>query len=150
MTYLTLSQAFKTAVRELQGAAVPSDLVMRYVNDICALVEPATNKVIDLSGLIIQGAVDWSQRDDLPELNCDGTVFMDDLNCKNIYFQNSASFINARFEKDVDFFCAFGAKNVLINFSSAVFIGFADFEGSIRGYFEYDNAQFLGDYDFDG
>lgn len=86
MTYVTLTQAFKTAVADLQGAAVPSELVMCYVNDVCALVEPATSKVIDLSGLIIQGVVDWSQRDDLPELNCAGTVFMEDLNCKNIYF----------------------------------------------------------------
>lgn len=150
MTYVTLTHAFKTAVADLQGVAVPSELVMRYVNDVCALVEAATNKVIDLSGLIIQGVVDWSDRDNLPELNCDGTVFMDDLNCKNIYFSNSASFMNARFEKDVDFFCAFGAKDIVVNFSNAVFVGFADFEGAIGRYFKYDNTQFLGDYDFDG
>jgi hypothetical protein len=125
--------------------------------------------VIDLSAVTVQGDLTLPSAD-LPQLLCyhtvfegdadfsepdfrasacfDGADFMGNAIFRNVTFRQPSSFRRTVFRKNAGFFCAFGPAI----FESAVFAGFADFEGAIiRGdEIEFENCIFLGETDFDG
>lgn len=129
-------------------AELKADCAMLEIDGVLELPPETRLPALDFRECRFHAAVSFRDVAFLDYANFKRADFLDKADFANTDFLQGGSFRRCVFCKFASFFCLMGNAKRAVDFTSATFIGYADFEGAISNDFVFADMKFLDAADF--